>query len=184
VATDSPPREVTDEASERGLALAKQAGDAYREMVDYFIGNVATSGAKQNAGDYLIGVAVEEAEPLWQMLGGSLELKEPMADANAHLEVVVADRADGRFIPGLDVHVTLLDESGDEVGTYELPFLWHPTMYHYGRSIHVQQGGTYTMRVHVEAPGFPRHDKVNGKRYSEPVTCEFGSIRIERGRKT
>ncbi len=183
MAVDTPPRQQTDEASERGLELAREAGDAYRRMVDYFIENVATSGARQRAGDYVIGVAVEEAEPLWQMLGGKLELREPMTDANAHLEVVVMDGADGRFVPALDVNVTLIDGSGSTLGTYELPFLWHPTMYHYGRSVHVPDAGTYTLRVHVEAPRFPRHDKVNGRRYADAVTCEFPDIRIEPGRK-
>ena len=43
----------------------------------------------QHAGDYLVGVATEEAEPLWHLLGGRLELKEPAAGMNAHLEIVV-----------------------------------------------------------------------------------------------
>lgn len=182
--TRTPPREVTDEASKRGLELAKQDGDAYQKMVDYFVDQVATSGAKQRAGDYLVGVAVEEAEPLWHQLGGKLELKEPIADANAHLEVVVADGADGRFIPGLDIKVELIDAGGRELGTYALPFLWHPTMYHYGQSVHVPDDGEYTMRVHIEAPTFARHDKKNGRRYAEPVTCEFSGIQIKRGRKS
>lgn len=181
--TSVPPTEVTDEASQQGLKLAKEAGDAYQRMVEYFVSNVATSGGKRRVGDYLVAVAAEEAEPLWHLLDGKLELKEPFQDANAHLEVVVADAADGRFIPELHVNVTLLKD-GDEVGTYHLPFLWHPTMYHYGHSVHVPAAGTYTMRVAIAAPLFGRHDKTNGKRFGEPVAVDFDGIRIEPGRKT
>lgn len=180
---NTPPTAVTDEASKHGLDLAKQEGDAYQKMVQYFISNVATSGAKKRAGDYTIGVAVEEAEPLWHLLGGKLELKEPFKDANAHLEVVVTDGADGRFIPELHIMVTLLKD-GSEIGTYHLPFLWHPTMYHYGRSVHVPNEGDYTMRVCFEPPTFGRHDKTNGQRYGQPISVEFDGIRIKPGRKS
>jgi hypothetical protein len=179
----APPREVTDEASRRGLELAREEGDAYHRMVEYFINEVATSGALQEAGDYLVGVAVEEAEPLWHLMGGRLQLKEPPADANAHLEVVVMDRADHRFIPGLTVGV-VLSRGEREIGTYHLPMLWHPTMFHYGFSVHVPADDDYTMAVSIEAPTFGRHDKTNGERYASGVTVTFDSIRIERGRKT
>lgn len=178
-----PPTAKTDEASAEGLRLAKEAGDAYAKMVDYFITNVATSGAKQTVGEYIIGVAAEHAEPLYEVAGGQLHLAEPPAGANAHLEVVVQDGADKRFIPALTIHVTLIDDQGTEVGTHHLPFLWHPTMYHYGRNIHVPKDGTYTMRVGIELPTFARHDKTNGKRYTAPVTAEFPNIQITTGRK-
>lgn len=93
------------------------------------------------------------------------------------------DGADKRFVPELMVHVTLEDDRGKEVGTYHLPFLWHPTMYHYGRSIHIPADGTYTMRVGIEMPTFGRHDKTNGQRYPAPVVAEFSNIRITTGRK-
>jgi Fe2+ transport protein len=179
----APPRDITDEASRRGLDLAREAGDAYRRMVEYFITEVATSGALREADDYLVGVAVEEAEPLWHLLGGTLQLKAPPADANAHLEVVVMDRADHRFIPGLTIGV-VLSRLGHEIGTYHLPMLWHPTMFHYGRSIHVPADGDYRMAVSIEAPTFGRHDKTNGERYASGVTVAFEPVRIERGRKT
>lgn len=178
-----PPTDVTDEATAEGLRLAQAAGNAYAEMVDYFIANVATSGAKQAAGEYIVGVAAEHAEPLYEVRGGELHLAEPPAGTNAHLEVVVMDGADKRFVPELMVHVTLEDDRGKEVGTYHLPFLWHPTMYHYGRSIHIPADGTYTMRVGIEMPTFGRHDKTNGQRYPAPVVAEFSNIRITTGRK-
>lgn len=178
-----PPTAHTDEASAEGLRLAQAVGDAYARMVDYFISHIATSGAKQAVGEYLVGVAAEHAEPLYEVVGGQLHLAPPPAGANAHLEVVVMDGADKRFIPELTVHVILADDRGTEVGTYRLPFLWHPTMYHYGRNIHVPADGIYTMHVGIAQPTFARHDKTNGKRYTQPVTATFPGLHITTGRK-
>jgi len=179
----APALRPTDEASKEGLRLAKEAGEAYRRMVDYFLEKVATAGATQRAGDYLVGVATEEAEPLWYLLGGRLELKEPAAGQNAHLEVVVMDAADHRFVPELTIDVSVA-RGGDDVGTFRLPFLWHPTMYHYGHSIHIDEAGEYDLTVSIAPPTFGRHDKTNGRRYAEPISVIFKGIRLEPGRKT
>lgn len=32
-------------------------------------------------------------------------------------------------------------------------------------------------------PNFPRHDKINGQRYADPVTVEFIGVKIETGQK-
>src|SRR5689334_1701257 len=66
---------------------------------------------------------------------------------------------------------------------FNLPFLSHLTMYYYGCNVHVPEPGAYTARVYVDVPAFARHDKVNGKRYGEPVCVEFSGIRIKPGRK-
>lgn len=179
-----PPLEVTDEATREGLQLAQEVGDAYRRSAQHFISKVAQVGDMQDVGDMTIGVAAEEAEPLFHLLDGRLELKEPPRGANAHLEVVVMDRADGRFIPGLHVEVTLSDDAG-EVGTFVLPFLWHPTMYHYGTNVSIPRpGATYSLAVFVDPPTFHRHDKVNGKRYATAVSARFDGLAIKGGRKS
>ncbi len=179
----TPPAQPTDEATKEGLRLAREAGDAYIQMVDYFLKNVAQSGGRQEAGEYVVGFSVESAEPLYHVAGGELHLAEPAAGDNAHLEVVVADGADRRFVPELRINVTLLDSQGSECGTFHLPFLWHPTMYHYGRDVHVPAEGDYTARVYIDVPEFERHDKTNGKRYTEAVVAEFRGIHIRPGSK-
>ena len=73
------------------------------------------------------------------------------------MEVVVCDAGDGRLLPCLRVFATLIDATGREVGTYEQPFLWHPTMYHYGRNGAVPGDGTYHLRVRVEPPAWLRY---------------------------
>ena len=43
--------------------------------------------------------------------------------------------------------------------------------------------GSYRLRVRIEPPEFARHDKINGRRYAEPVEVEFRNVRVETGRK-
>jgi hypothetical protein len=180
--TKSPPEKASDEATAEGLRLAKQEGDLYHRMVKYFVENVAVDGALQPAGEYIVGFSVEHSEPLYFPLGDSLQLVNP-ADDNAHLEVVVMDAGDHRFVPELTIYVTVHGGDGKSLGSYRLPFLWHPTMYHYGTDVHVPSEGKYDVTVHIDTPRFPRHDPVNGKRYTEPVTAEFKGITIQPGRK-
>jgi hypothetical protein len=65
---------------------------------------------------------------------GGLEWHEPSEGKNCHVEIAVRDRADGRFIPDLDIEVTLSAEGGGEVGMHRQPFIWHPWLWPYGRN--------------------------------------------------
>jgi hypothetical protein len=171
----------SDEATREGLRLAREQGEAFQRTVQYMTHTVA-HGAEQQAGDYLIGYAIEEAEGLYEPRDGSLHWQEP-TDENLHVEVAVMDATDRRFIPGLTVHATLIDDQGREVGSHRQPFLWHPWLYHYGRNWRVPGNGTYTLRVRVEPPTFARHDKTNGRRYTDPVEIEFRDVAVKTGRK-
>jgi len=180
-ATQREKLQPSDEAKRQQIALAKEQGSAFQHAVDNMTQKTA-HGAEQRVGDYLIGYAIEEAEGLYHLRDGGLEWVEPQ-DENAHVEVVVRNAVDGRFIPGLTVYATLTDSSGDEVGTHEQPFLWHPWIYHYGRNWRVPGDGDYTLHIHVDAPKFPRHDKTNGKLYAEPADVTFEQVTIKAGRK-
>ena len=171
----------SDESNQRQIHLAQAQGEAFQHAVNNMTQKTA-HGTERRVGDYLIGYAVEDAEGLYHLNGGKLEWVEPQ-DENAHVEVVVRNAADGRFLPNLTVFATLIDSAGNEVGTHEQPFLWHPWIYHYGRNWRVPGDGTYTLRVHVDAPTFPRHDKINGKLYAEPAEVEFKNVTIQTGRK-
>lgn len=176
-----PPMKSSDEANQQQLQLARQQGDAFEQTVKEMTQQEA-HGAAQTAGDFLIGYAVEDAEGMYHMQRGQLVWHNP-TDENAHLEIVVQDAADKRFIPGLTVYVTLIDGSGKEVGTHVQPFLWHPWLFHYGRNWKVPGDGEYTLRVRVDAPDFMRHDKENGRRYQQSVQVEFRNVRIKTGQK-
>ncbi|MFW6331505.1 MAG: iron transporter [Gemmatimonadota bacterium] len=175
----SPPMAASDEATAEQLDLARAQGESYVQAFEHMAGEVANGGGTAHAGDYIVGYAHEEAEGMYRREGGELVWQEP--DGNIHIEVSVRDAGDNRFVPGLDVTLTLLDSDGSEVGTERMPFLWHPWLHHYGRNWTIPGDGTYTLRVRVAPPEFMRHDEKNGKRYADEVVVEFPGVELETG---
>lgn len=175
-----PPAKPSDEADEKQLKMAQAEGDAYQKSLEYMANQVAHTGDTQQAGDYIVAFAQEEAEGMYHLKNGELEWVEP-DDENCHFEVSVVDATDHRFIPHLDVNLTVLDSQGDLVGTRKMPFLWHPGLYHYGANWKLPGDGKYTLRIKIAAPTFTRHDKTNGKRYAEPVEVEFKDVSVKTG---
>jgi hypothetical protein len=178
-----PPMRTSEESSGRQLELARRQGDALQAALDAMDEESGSGVVTREAGDYEIGVAVEEAEGMWEWQDGELRWRNPREE-NCHVEVCVRDRADGRFLPGLEVAVTLIDPDGGEHGPHEQPFLWHPWLFHYGRNWQVPEAGEYRVRVRVAPPAYMRHDHENGRRYLELVEVEFEGVEIETGRKT
>lgn len=170
----------SDEASEAQLRLAREQGDAYGRALQMMTDEVAQDGGEQRSGDYRIVYAVEKAEGMYELVDGELQWRGPGED-NLHVEVAVRDAADGRFVPALDVTATLTAPDGTELGTHELPMLWHPMLYHYGRNWRVPGPGEYRLRVHVEPPRFMRHDEVNGRRFQAPADIEFTGVTVDPG---
>ena len=178
----TPPMTSSNEATPEQLDLARNQGAAVMKALDQMANEEAHSGGKKAAGDYLVAYACETAEGLWHMRDGDLVYEKP-DEENAHLEIAVLDGGDHRFVPGLTVHLTVIDSDGNEVGTHVQPFLWHPWIYHYGRNWKLPGSGTYTFHVRIEPPTFARHDPENGKRYAEPVDVTFENVHIEAGQK-
>ena len=86
--SDDPQKQPSDEVDQTQLDLAQKEGDAYRESLEYMIEEVAHTGGQQEAGDYLLGVAHEEAEGMYELQGeGEFEWREP-DDENWNLEVL------------------------------------------------------------------------------------------------
>lgn len=175
-----PPMAASNEAQPDQLKVARAEGDAYGKALASM---KEESGAMmQRAGHYTVVLVQEDAEGMYMLHGDGLVWSEAPEEANAHFEVAVADATDGRFVPGLDVQITLLRE-GQELWTTELPFLWRPFLYHYGGNAKVPGEGTYSVQVRIAAPTFMRHDPVNGKRYPEPVDVVFDELQVQPGRK-
>jgi hypothetical protein len=170
-----PPAEPSEEAGRVGLALARAQGAAYGLALKHMTDLVAAYGEAKPAGDYLVGLALEKAEGLHVWTDGALLWQEP-AGENLHVEIAVRDAADGRFVPGLTVHISIADAKGGQLVACELPFLWHPTLYHYGRNVQVSAEREITILTRISPPTFARHDKVNGCRYLSPVEASFGPI--------
>lgn len=175
------PKKPSHEVDEHQLEIAEMEGEAYREAARYMIENVTGAGDVKEAGDYLVGFAQEDAEGMYMMEDGELVWHEPEENMNAHIEVIVADIDDRRFIPYLDVEATVEGE-GERI-RFGLPFIWHPGLFHYGRNIELPGDGTYTIRIRVEPPTFHRHDRDNGARYAEPVDVEFEDVELRTGRE-
>lgn len=129
-------------------------------------------------GEYIVGFAQEEAEGLYRLTDGSFDWSEPADGENCHLEVAVAD---GRFIPALSVQATLTGDDGETVGPVDLPLLWHPGLYHYGRNVQLPGDGSYDTEVSVEPPTVPRHDQKNGDRFGDSVTVRFEGVGVKTG---
>jgi Fe2+ transport protein len=170
----------TSEADPEQLRLALAQGQAYGHALEHMTTTVAHDGGEQEAGDYSVGYAVEEAEGMYEWVDGRLRWRDPNGE-NLHLEISVRDRSDGRFVPGVRVLATLIGPDGEEIGTHEQPLLWHPMIYHYGRNWAVPVDGRYTLRVNVEPPTFMRHDEVNGCRFIDPVQVEFTDVNVALG---
>jgi uncharacterized protein involved in high-affinity Fe2+ transport len=183
VSDRTPPEQPSDEADRKQLEMARAEGDACHRSLLYMAQQVADSGGQQRAGNYIVAYAQERAEGMYMLRAeGELEWVEP-TDENCHLEISVSDAGDRRFIPYLDVTATLVMEQGEEIGPLDMPFLWHPGLYHYGLNIRLPGDGRYTLRVRIAPPAFMRHDKTNGRRDAETVEAEFKGIEIKTGRE-
>ena len=79
------------------------------------------------------------------------------------------------------VTLTVSTEDGELFST-SAPFLWHPFLHHYGTNAVVPDEGPYTVTVRIAAPGWMRHDPVNGYRYSGPVEIVFADQRFDPGK--
>jgi hypothetical protein len=172
----------SDEASRFNLALARAQGTTFAAALKHMAKLVADDGREVQKGEYLVAYAVEKAEGMYHLRRGKLHWMAPKQD-NVHVEVVVRDAADGRFIPGLKVVATLVDPRGRKVGTRAQPYIWHPWLYHYGRNWRVPGDGTYTLHVRFDAPTYHRHDKLNGRRFRKGAAVTFRGVKIKTGRE-
>jgi len=177
----TPPMRQSEESDQEQLRLAREQGDALGRALEAMDEESETGVLVQRAGDYEVAFAAEEAEGMYSLEDGELVWHDP-TEENCHVEIGVRDGADGRFVPGLDVTVTLVGPDGEEVGTHVQPFLWHPWLYHYGRNWTIPVEGEYTARVRIDPPTWMRHDHENGRRYAEPVEVEF-QVELEPGAK-
>lgn len=168
------------EDNERKIQLAEQQGKAFTEALDYM--KNMDNHAEKSVEDYIISLASEEAEGTYQFKNGKLEWQVPDKNFNTHLEIVVRDKQDKRFIPGLKIKAKVFNEKDELVVEKDCPFLWHPFLYHYGAMFEIPKEGKYTVEVSFPAPDFHRHDEIKGKRYEKGVQVKI-PIEMETGRE-
>jgi hypothetical protein len=174
--------EVNPDKEKRPEEIAADHGQSFKQLLESFARDKASADAKD--GDYLITLVGEEAEGWYapQLLGG-LAWEEPDEEENQHLEVVVQDMQDLRFIPYLRIRLKLIRADGEEVEEKEQRFIWHPFIYHYGENWEIPEEGDYYGEITIKSPDFRRHDLARGKRYLEEVKVKVGPLHLTPGRK-
>jgi hypothetical protein len=163
--------------------LAKAQGIAFSLALDEM--KKQDTHASQEVSDYLISMACENAEGMYHFNNNDeLVWQVPEEGKNQHIEIVVQDKGDKRFIPSLEVYCKLHDEEDTIVSEFQIPFVWHPFLYHYGINITIPKEGTYFAEVTIKKPTFGRHDETYGKRYQKDVTVKLGPVSLKPGRKS
>lgn len=177
---DNPAKQPSEEVDANQIQQSRTEGEAYQTSATYMANTVANDGGTKQLDEFVLGYAQEEAEGMYHLKGeGEFEFVEPDTE-NCHMEIVVADAGDKRFVPYCDVTITL-ERDGEEHGPFDLPFLWHPGVYHYGSNIELPESGSYALHVTVEPPEFGRHDQQNGDRYGETCEATFEGIDVKTG---
>lgn len=157
--------------------LRNAQGEAYQRALEYM--QKETVNASVFIDDYIITVACEEAEGMYHNTeDGQTGWMIPHLEENQHLEVVIQDREDKRFIPNLKVHVKLVDAQGNLTEEKDVPFIWHPFLFHYGINWTIPKEGDYMAEVTVSYPSFHRHDENVGDRYKRTVTASVGPLHL------
>ena len=163
------------------IELAENQGKALNAAADYMKG--MDTYVEKEVDDYIITVVSEEAEGTYQFKNGELQWHVPPENFNTHMEILVRDKHDKRFLPGLKITGKVFSEQGELVEEKEFPFFWHPFLNHYGANFHIPEAGEYMVEVSFPAPQFPRHGEVKGKRFQNDVNIKLGPLSLEAGRK-
>lgn len=166
------------EKREEGQRLARSQGAVFDQALEYAQSQFTNIQAE--TGDYRVTVLVGEAEGAYiHQEDESLEWVEAGPGYNCHLSVVIQDKQDRRFVPGLKVYCKIFDAEEELMGDQQEPFSWHPYLYHYGLNWYLPASGLYNFELSIYEPLFDRHDKELGRRYERPVTLQLGPMEIK-----
>ncbi len=168
---------LSDDVNKKQLTLAKRQGSILQKALRERIRNVAREGDEAAVGDYKIAYLIGKPAGVYKWAGKKLKWIEPKKE-NLHVEISVRDFFAGRFIPYLDIQVSFLNLDGKEIFKTDLPFIWHPWFFHYGKNVKLPKGN-YLLRVKVQPPKFLRQDHRNGDWFSTPVEINFADLKIK-----
>jgi hypothetical protein len=124
-----------EEELQRQLSLVRAQGDAYGQALDYLAGHQAIDSAHARAGD--VGISY---------------LILPLDETTVQIGVAVRASADGRFVPGAEVLVTVIDADGREHGPRRHPLVRHPVLYQYLRAWTIPGPPRHRLRIDVTIP--------------------------------
>lgn len=167
----------SEEATAPQLQLARTEGDAVHAELEWVRRLRALSSGEMSAGEYKVAYVIEPAMG-WR--GGVAGAEAHAADSDAvNVGIVVRDGADGRNVPGLTVHASVVDENGRELHSGAMPYGWMPVINRYADEFALPRGGRFTLRVRIEPPRYRRHDPVNGDRYADSTIAEFTNVTLD-----
>lgn len=136
------PADIYSAKEQQQEELAQRQGEAYAASYDMLMAE--DPHAEADVEDYRVTASFEPAEGMYGMgTDGTLAWATPGGNDNQHFEVIVRDRKDGRFLPHLDVHLRLRDDSDAVVAETDVPFIWHPFVLHYGIDGRIPGEGDY-----------------------------------------
>jgi hypothetical protein len=158
------------------LQLARKQGEKYLDAVDYMV-SVAERCERKEIGDYVVVFSQQKAEGMDGLSDGKPEGTKPDS-AYCRIQIAVLDSIDKRFVPELKVRAKLTDEAGCLVADLNVPFVWHPALFHYGTDVSVAKSGRHDLHIAIEAPSFTRHRRFSGNRYATGVELTFKGLEI------
>jgi hypothetical protein len=157
--------------------LSKKLADNLNLSLNAHTEDMSHSAKRIN--DYIVTVAVENSYGLYaHQTDGSLDWETPESFGTQHVEIIIQDRDDKRFVPYLDVKVKIFDKGNNLITESEAPFMWHPYAYHYGFDTTLPADGEYYFEVKVKKPKFDRHHLAHGKKYQEDIATMLGPVEI------
>jgi len=163
-------------SSQEQFSLAQNQGRADTALLDWVMGHSGPLKGDLRTDELRLAFTITPAEGWWDKAGGG-ELAWHDAPANSvHLRIFVLDLADGRLVPELSVHATLIDSNGNEQ-VAPVDFGWYPLINAYGGNFPLDADSGYTVRVTVD-PLPPLHVFGGGKRFRQTTTAEFPPVQI------
>jgi hypothetical protein len=157
--------------------LAKKLGDLINTSYAAHLEDLAHS--VKRTGDYIVTVAFENARGQYvKQTNGEIDWEDPAQFGMFHVEVIVQDRDDKKFIPHLDVFVRIYDKNNELVTESSAPYIWHPYAYHYGFDTVLPDDGSYHAELVIKTPNFDRQHTAHGKRYTDEVAVRLSDVEI------
>jgi hypothetical protein len=156
--------------------LAGQQGGADIAVLDWVLANSGPLRGDVHAGSMRVAFTITAAEGWWdKAAGGKLAWHDAPA-GNVHLRIFVADLADGRLIPGLNLRAWLVDANGNEQPV-PVDFGWYPLINAYGGNVPIVADGSYRLRVAIDGPS--SHHLVSfGDHPEHTAVAEFPAVQI------
>ena len=171
---------------ETQTTLSRGAGNGFTHTLKLMY-KQANEGKDTVQGDYFIAFADEYSEGWWHYMDGKfmyMVQNDQGGKTNAHIEIAVLDAATHRFLPDLNVSVTLYDKNKKKLGTKNEPFMWHPWLYHYGENWRIPATGKqYSVHVHADPPAYRRYGKTAGNQFAKPLDIDFTNLTVKAGQK-